>query len=230
MTHPKHNLIQTFLTRGLLWSVPVGLTLWLIGFAFKIADNILGPFTSLLLNFLLPDWLLVGPLADGHSPLVSFFLLMLLLTLLGGFVSWRYGERMVRFLDSWLKKLPGLGFLYRSIRSMADHFDSGSPFERVVLIPYPHAGLFTIAFVAGHVQLKDEAGKETAYLKVVVPNPPTGVQGIVMVPEKDARDVPLSVEDGIGFYMSLGTVSPPMLELGKKHQKGVHLIAAAYRP
>lgn len=215
------TLIQAYWLKGLIWSIPMVLTLWILSVVFSIADRIMGPVTRTLLNALLPDWLLVGPIAGGESPIVSFVLLALLLTILGGFVSWRYGENLVRAVDSVIKRVPGVGLIYRSTRTIAEFFDGSkpSPFERVVLVPYPHPGVYTVAFVAGHATIKDLTGKDTDCLKVVIPNPPTGVQGIVLVPEHLARDTCLTVEEGIQFYVSLGMVSPPVITVEEAPEK-----------
>ena len=46
-------------------------------------------------------------------------------------------------------RIPGIGFVYRNTRKMAEFFDGSknTPFERVVLVPYPHKDVLTIAFV-----------------------------------------------------------------------------------
>jgi uncharacterized membrane protein len=212
------QLVRQYLLKGLAWSVPALLTIWLVSLVFNIADKFLGPVTSMLLRTLLPDFLLVGPFANGESSFVSFLLMLLLLTVLGAFVSWRYGERIVRGVESLIVRIPGIGFVYRNTRKMAEFFDGSknTPFERVVLVPYPHKDVLTIAFVAGHTLIKWGESSEESYLKVVVPNPPTGVQGIVLVPERMAVDTSMTVEEGLQHYVSLGMVSPAVLTVSAR--------------
>lgn len=211
------ELAKKYMVRGLVWSVPTILTLWLASIVFGIADRIMGPVTRLLLGAL-PDALHVGPFANGESPLISFILFLLVLSLLGALVSARWGERIVRGVEGFIMKLPGVGFVYRNTRKMSEFFDGskGTPFERVVMVPYPHPGIFTKAFVAGKTTVTVDGGAEQVFLKVVIPNPPTGVQGICLVPERDCIDLPMSVEEGIQFYVSLGMVSPERLDLKTK--------------
>ncbi|MBX9691334.1 MAG: DUF502 domain-containing protein [Cyanobacteria bacterium] len=209
------EIIRTFFLKGLVWSVPAILTLWLLSVVSNLADSFMGPVTKALLNALVPDWLLVGPLANGESPFVSLLLLVVLLAMIGGFISWRWGERIARAIDTFFAKLPGLGFVYRSTRVIANFFDGSkaSPFERVVLVPYPHKDVYTLAFVAGQTTIKQLDGKEEVFLKVVVPNPPTGIQGLIFVPKHLVLDVPLTVADGLQFYISAGMVSPPVIAI-----------------
>jgi len=209
------DLIRKCLLRGLVLSGPGIITIWLLSLIFDLADKVVGPITRTIIS-LIPQWLHFGPLADGKSPFLSFLLLLGIMTVLGAFVSWRFGERIVRGVEGLIVKIPGIGLVYRNTRKMASFFDSdkGSPFERVVLIPYPHKDIYTKAFVAGKSTLVWKDGKQDVYLKVVVPNPPTGVQGICLVPERLAIDLPtMSVEDGLQFYVSLGVVAPEKLEL-----------------
>lgn len=209
------DLIRKCLMRGLILSVPGIFTIWLLSIIFDVADKVMGPFTRGLIDLLVPAWLHVGPLANGESPLLSFLLLLLMLTVLGGFVSWRWGARIVSWFESLIMKVPGIGFIYRNTRKMAAFFDleKGSPFKRVVLIPYPHADILTKAFVSGETAMVFADGTEEVYLKVVVPNPPTGVQGICLVPERLCIDIEMTVEEGLQFYVSLGVVAPEKLKL-----------------
>jgi len=212
-------LIRKCLMRGLILSVPGIFTIWLLSIVFGVADKVVGPLTRGLIDLIVPAWLQVGPLANGESPLLSFLLLLLILTVLGGFVSWRWGARIVRWFEKQVMRIPGIGFIYRNTKKMAAFFDleKGSPFERVVLIPYPHADILTKAFVSGKTTMVYADGTEEVYLKVVIPNPPTGVQGICLVPERLCINIEMTVEEGLQFYVSLGVVAPenPKLPLNK---------------
>ena len=180
------ELILKYLKRGLVLSGPAILTIWLLSMIFGVADKIVGSFTRTLISIVVPEWLQVGPLANGESSFLSFILLLAIMTVLGAFVSWRYGALIVRGGESLVLKIPGVNILYRNARKLSAFFDSenGTPFERVVMIPYPHKDVYTKAFVAGKTTVQWSDGVEQVMLKVVVPNPPTGIQGIVMVPEE----------------------------------------------
>lgn len=207
--------IQKYLLKGLVWSIPALLCAWLITLVFNLADTIMGSVTTMLLTTLLPESWLVGPIANGQSPILSFILLAFVMTVIGALVSWRYGELIVRNLEGLVIRIPGVGLIYRNARKMTEFFDGGkgTPFERVVLIPYPHKELYTLAFVAGKIDFAYEGGPTVPCIKAVVPNPPTGVQGIVLVPESLVKEVPMSVEEGIQFYVSVGMVSPTVIPM-----------------
>ncbi|MBX3073448.1 DUF502 domain-containing protein [Candidatus Obscuribacterales bacterium] len=209
------ELVLRYLKRGLVLSGPAILTIWLLSMIFGLADKIVGSFTRTLISIVVPEWLQVGPLANGESAFLSFILLLAIMTVLGAFVSWRYGAIIVRGGESLVLKIPGVNILYRNARKLSAFFDSenGTPFERVVMIPYPHKDVYTKAFVAGKTTVQWSDGVEQVMLKVVVPNPPTGIQGIVMVPEELAIELPMTVEEGLQYYVSLGVVAPERLKL-----------------
>jgi uncharacterized membrane protein len=209
------ELILKYLKRGFVLSGPAMLTIWLLSLIFGVADKVVGPFTRTLISAVVPEWLQIGPLANGESPFLSFLLLLAIMTVLGAFVSWRFGASMISGAEGVVVKIPGVGILYRNARKLSAFFDAenGTPFERVVMIPYPHKDVYTKAFVAGKTTLVWADGVEQVMLKVVVPNPPTGIQGIVMIPEHLAIDLPMSVEEGLQYYVSLGVVAPERLKL-----------------
>lgn len=221
MALPKQTgeLIKKFMLRGLVFSVPLLFTLWVLNLVSGVADTVVGPLTRVLLRIvasIVPEALHVGPLASGEWPFLSLLLLLFLLTVLGGFISWRYGARIANWVDGKLMKSPGVGFLYRNARKMSEFFDlaKGSPFQRVVLIPYPSPHVLTVAFVSGQITVEWEGGTEKVYLKVVVPNPPTGIQGIGWIEERFCKDIPgMTVEDGLQYYVSLGVVAPERIHV-----------------
>ncbi len=212
---PSKEFFRTILQKGLVWTVPALLTLWLISVVCNVADVIMGPITRTLLRTLVPEWLLVGPISNGESPIISLLLLVLLLAMIGGFVSWRYGELIARTIDRWISSFPGIGFIYRSTRTIANVFDGtkASPFQRVVLVPYPNEHVYTLAFAVGPTIIRHLDGKDEEVLRVVVPNPPTGLQGIIFVPKSKVKDVNMPVAAGLQFYLSAGMVAPDVINI-----------------
>jgi uncharacterized membrane protein len=210
-------LLQKYLLRGLALSIPGIITISLLTAVCGLADKLLGPFTRLFIRIVVPSWMLVGPFKDGDSSLLSFIFLLVLLTTGGAFVSWKYGERMVRAFEGLLIAVPGIGYIYQSTQKLSEVLDTSkkNAFQRMVLIPYPHAGCLTIGFVSGTTVI-GQNGQEVVHLRVVIPAPPTGVQGIVLVKESDAIDIPMDVDDGIQFYVSLGTVAPERIDISEE--------------
>lgn len=205
--------IKRILWRGLLWSIPLGLTVWLASIVLNVADTIMGPISRGLMRTLLPQSLLDGPFVNGHVPGLSLLLLVVGLAFIGSFISLRWGKSILQFIEDRFQQLPLVGTVYRSVRRISDMFANTdvARFEGVVLVPYPHPGVFTLAFVTGRVQIPDADGTMQTYLKTVIPNPPTGIQALPLIPEAMARFVDMTIEDGIQFYISVSMVCPQQL-------------------
>ena len=207
------EIIKKILWRGLLWSIPLGLTVWLASMVFRLADTIMGPISRGLVRMLVPESWLVGTFANGHVPGMSLVLLVVALALIGSFISLKWGKTILQFIEDRFQQLPIVGVVYRSVRRISDMFANTdvARFEGVVLVPYPHPDVFTVAFVTGRVQIPAADGTMRTYLKTVTPNPPTGIQALPLIPESMARFVDMTIEDGIQFYISVSMVCPPQL-------------------
>jgi uncharacterized membrane protein len=80
----------------------------------------------------------------------------------------------------------------------------GTQFSRVVLIEYPRKGIHSYAFATGHVS-RSPRGLPEPLLKVFVPSTPNPTTGyFLLVPEEDAIDTGLSVEEAFKLIISAG--------------------------
>lgn len=197
-----------YFVRGLFFSLPPAITIWVVSFAFGLVDAWLGPATDALVRLIVPESLLVGPFQDGHIPGLSFLLLVLLLVFVGAFASWTIGERLLRLLDSFIIKVPVVGAIYKGVRKIGDLFTGTKelPFQKVVILPFMGNGNYTLGFVTGSTINKADG---RVYLRVAVPTPPNPVSCIlVIVPEDRTEDAGMTVAEGLQFCMSLGMVGP----------------------
>jgi uncharacterized membrane protein len=80
----------------------------------------------------------------------------------------------------------------------------GTYFNRVVLIEYPRKGIHSYAFVTGQVARSPD-GLPERLLKVFVPSTPNPTTGyFLLVPEQDAIDTGLGVEEAFKLIISAG--------------------------
>lgn len=206
---------REILWKGLLWSIPLVLTIWLAGFVFSVADAVMGPLARALVRFFAPEALLQGSFSNGHVPGLSLILMVILLACVGSFVSFRWGKSIAHFMEAQIQRVPAVGAVYRNAKKISDFFENAesAKFEGVVLVPYPHPEVLTLAFVTGKVQVIDASGEATIYLKAVIPNPPTGIQALPLIPQSLARDPGMTIEDGIQFYLSVSMVAPKSIKI-----------------
>ncbi len=120
-------------------------------------------------------------------------------------------KRLINFGERILTRVPLVGIIYRSSKQLMEAFftPGKSHFNRVVLIEYPRAGLWSLAFVSSDTAplFNDATGLEM--INVFVPTTPNPTSGyLLMVPMSDARNVNLSIEEAFKVIISAGVVRP----------------------
>ncbi len=205
------STIKKLLGKGLFALLPVALTLWVVNFVFNLADGWFGPAVDAFVRAVIPSSLLVGPLAQGHIPGLAFFVLLVVLVMVGGFTSVAFGAYIFRKFDYLISLIPGAGLVYKSTRKVGDLFSNPheTPFQKVVIVPL--MGTKALALVSGRTVDKVTG---IPHLRVAVPTPPNPFSGLLfLVPEADCVDVEMTVEEGMQYFVSLGMVGPAEMSL-----------------
>ena len=89
--------------------------------------------------------------------------------------------------------------------------DSRQSFKTPVLVPFPQADIWTVAFVSGNIPAAIAASlpEGERYLPVYVPTTPNPTGGYyIMVRQRDIRPLSMSVDDALKYVISLGMVMP----------------------
>jgi len=198
--------LRTYLLTGLAVLAPSAITLWVLYRLLNWVDNLLGRY----LRFEALDYHRIPGLG-----LVATLLLLMVV----GFVAARLGQGpLARFWDRLLLRIPGVGIVYGSTKSLGEAFLSQKEetFRKVVLIQWPHPGVWRVGFLTGHVapELKQRLGEDVSC--VFVPHTPNPASGFVhYVPKKDLVMLDWQVEDGLKVVVSGGVVQPGMTPPGE---------------
>jgi len=110
-----------------------------------------------------------------------------------------------------LTRIPGVGLVYGSTRSLGEAFlnHTEQPFKQVVLVPWPSPGVWRVGFITGRPgpDLSRRLGED---LEVVfVPHSPNPASGFVhYFPRKDVIRLDWPIEDGLKVIISGGVVQP----------------------
>lgn len=200
--------LRRYFLAGLLAFAPIGITLWAIVWIIQRLDNLLLPH---LIHLFLPSLQKTPDL----PPLVGAVFTLLVILLAGVVVRHLFGSELVRLGERILSRVPVAGSIYAGVKQLFEAViassNSRSGFTRVVLIEYPRAGLYGLAFVTGPARgaLAEAAGTKRL-LNCFVPTTPNPTSGFyLLVPEEDVVDLQISVEDAFKVIMSAGLVSPP---------------------
>jgi uncharacterized membrane protein len=145
--------------------------------------------------------------------ILAFLLLVLAIAIIGVIARSSIVARwLIRSGEEFLARLPLINKIYSATRQVSQAIlgEKRSNFTGVVLLEYPRRGLWCIGLVsgvaAGEVQKKTE-DKVIGVFLPTTPNPTSGL--FVLMPEKDAIPLKMSIEEALTMIVSGGVVTPP---------------------
>tara|TARA_Y100001947_G_C10319821_1_gene295638 strand:+ start:307 stop:891 length:585 start_codon:yes stop_codon:yes gene_type:complete len=183
---------------GLLAIVPVALTFYILKVVFTVLDNLTSPIFKRM---------------DIYIPGLGILLTLLLVYLLGIFVTNVLGKRFLHWLETLIKNIPLVNTIYKTIKQIIQAFTGTAEkkFQSVVFIEYPRKDLWTLAFVTG--ESKNDKDVEFYHLFVpTTPNPTSGV--FIIIPKNDSIETELNVEEALKSVISGGMLAPKQHNLG----------------
>ena len=183
---------------GLLAIVPVALTFYILKVVFTVLDNLTSPIFKRM---------------EIYIPGLGILLTLLLVYLLGIFVTNVLGKRFLHWLETLIKNIPLVNTIYKTIKQIIQAFTGTAEkkFQSVVFIEYPRKDLWTLAFVTG--ESKNDKDVEFYHLFVpTTPNPTSGV--FIIIPKNDSIETELNVEEALKSVISGGMLAPKQHNLG----------------
>lgn len=191
--------MRKYFITGLLVLVPLAITAWVLHLVISSMDQ------SLLL---IPEkWLPKERRISGLGTILTVLIVFLTGLLTNNLV----GNFMVRQWEKLLHRIPVVSSLYGSVKQVSDTLfsDSGNAFRKAVLVPYPHAGSRTIAFLTGAPATEVQKHLDDEYISVYVPTTPNPTSGFfLMMPKKDVIELDMSVDAALKYIVSMGVVVP----------------------
>jgi uncharacterized membrane protein len=205
---PGQRLQRLFLT-GLLTLLPIWLTWVVVKFVFGLLSGLSRPVVDPALDSLAA--LNPGALAWLEDPWVGTAIALVAtvaVILLSGWLARRvFGQRMLRWFEALVARVPLASTIYGSARKLLDILQTQPDgTQRVVLIEFPHDQMKSVGFVTRVI--RDQAtGRELAAVYVpTTPNPTSGYLEIVPVEKVTPTD--WTVDQAMSFIISGGAVSP----------------------
>jgi len=100
--------------------------------------------------------------------------------------------------------------IYSSVKGLAESaFSQDSAFRKVVLIPYPRAGVWSIGFLTADNlgEISEKTGVPSVCVFIpTTPNPTSGF--IVIVPRAEVIELAMNVDAAMKMIVTLGVVAP----------------------
>ncbi len=216
MRNPFLTHLRSKLVRGLLLVLPLVITVWLLGLLFDIVNRNVTPWVRrLVLRLGIEE--LEGVLARLGIPVMSLFLTVAVIYLVGLLASNLAGRRIGSAFESVILRIPVVNSVYGSARQLLDAFSMGGKrtFSKVVILEYPRLGVWTVGFLTTEVEHRlpmPGSSRGESSVPVFLPTTPNPTSGwMVLVPTGDLRVLDMTVEEGIKFVVSGGIVGPPDL-------------------
>jgi len=194
--------MKRYLIAGLLVWVPLGITMWVLHFLVTSLDSIL----LLLPETARPETLL-GFYIPGIGVVVSFLILLVTGVATANFL----GLRLLRAWESVLIRIPFVKSIYSSVKQVSDTLlsDQGNAFRKALLVEFPHAGSWTIAFQTGSPAPAVAARLDGEHVSVYVPTTPNPTSGyFVIVPRNRVHELDMTVDEALKYIISMGVVAP----------------------
>jgi uncharacterized membrane protein len=203
--------VKKYILAGLLTWLPLAITVWVLLSVLGLLNNTFGTVlsaTQAVLPHSAHAWL--GGLRDVPGLGVVVMVLSLLLT--GMFVTNIFGQWALRQWDALMNRIPIVKSIYSSVKQVSDTLfsSSGNAFREAVLVQYPHAGSWTIAFVTGKPSGEVADHLDGEHVSLYVPTTPNPTSGFfLIVPRQAVHTLHMSVDEALKYIISMGVVSPP---------------------
>lgn len=195
------TIVKRRFVSGLLVTVPLIVTYFVLGFLFGALDGVLNPVMRDLLGYDIP----------GLGAIMA-----VLLILLAGIITTNFiGARLYHYGDRLLGRMPLVRIIYTAAKQLIDSIlaPRERAFSEVVLVEYPRRGLYVIGFLS-HKCTVQHGGDEEKMAMVFIPSTPTPVSGlVVVVPVADIHPVDISVETAIKIMVSGGIAGPESMKM-----------------
>jgi uncharacterized membrane protein len=178
------------------------ITIWVLSLLVGIMDQTL---------LLLPaEWRTEGWLGV-HIPGLGALLTLVVVFATGALAANMIGQRMVRFWEGVLQRIPVVNSLYTGVKQISDTLfkPGGQAFRKALLVEWPSPGTWTIAFLTGQPGGDVVNHLRGDYVSIYVPTTPNPTGGyFVMVPRSKVVELDMSVDEALKYIISMGVATP----------------------
>ncbi|MCM8818026.1 MAG: DUF502 domain-containing protein [Candidatus Omnitrophica bacterium] len=176
---------------GLIFIIPISLSIWILFKIFIFLENILGNFFKRFFT-------------NIYTPGVGLVSLVILIFLVGFLANNFFGKKVLNLIETLFENIPVLNKIFVFIKNIVKKIIEKKTdlFKGVVKFKMLDDS-YTIGFLTGEEEI------EAGYVSVFIPTVPNITTGIViMVPKDKVEKINISVEDALKIMVSMGIFSP----------------------
>ncbi len=190
---------------GLVAVVPIAGSLIILLWLFNMV-------TDVLLPGFVREQLETLPYPEFLFRVLALVIFVALVTMVGWVTRLVVGKRLQTMMETLLGRVPLLNKVYAFMKEVSHTMLGGKKtmFQRVVLVEYPRAGLYSLGFVTNEFGGEAEAKTGKELISVFFPTTPNPTSGwLALIPRDEVRALDMSVAEAIKMIISGGTIVPP---------------------
>lgn len=189
--------IRKYLITGLLVSLPLVITVYLLVLLYSVTDNLFGT---------LIEWIF-----GRRIPGAGLVLTVAIVLGVGIVAANVIGRRILNLFEQLFTRIPLVRNIYNAVKQLVDAFtlQDRPGFKQAVLVPFPSEGIWSVGFLTHDAP---ELLEQVLDLDVVtvfvptVPNPTTGF--FISVPRSSVKPLDVSLEEAFKMMLSAGAIMP----------------------
>lgn len=206
------NFLKVLFVNGLFTIIPLGLTLFVLNFAYNFTYKMLAPLRGL-----------IPPILHG-IPGMEFFIATGIIMTIGALLRFFLIDAILEHFEQAITQIPLVRIVYSAAKMLVNFFKmptAATTDRRVVLIQYPRAGNYHLAFLLesaedSYQKIVPEQWKKSAnekFVKVFMPNSPNPTTGYFFIlPEAEIVHTDITFEEAIKTLVSCGLITPESLK------------------
>ena len=202
--------MKKYFIAGILVWAPLAVTIWVISWGLGLLDGVFGSVMHAII-VVLPNSATSDVQHFRDIPGVGILIVIAIIMLTGLIAISFAGQWWLKVWDKFVHRIPIVRSIYSSVKQVSSTLFSGSgqAFSKALLIRYPHADSWAIAFQTGIPAKEVTAKLGEDYVNVFLPTTPNPTSGFFMiVPRSMTIELEMSVEEALKHIVSMGSVPP----------------------
>ncbi|WP_141266176.1 DUF502 domain-containing protein [Thermodesulfovibrio sp. Kuro-1] len=184
---------------GLIVTIPVAISIFILIQLFKIIDGLLGPIYDYIFG--------------RHIAGLGFLTALILVFVVGVISTNVFGKKLLDQIEKLLfLKIPIFKSLYSSLKQLIDAFspENKTSFQKFVIVEYPRKDSFVFGFQTKECILK-ENDMEKKLISVYIPTNNLYLGEVVLFEPESVIHTNIPVQEGIKIILSGGIAAPQII-------------------
>lgn len=184
---------------GLIVTIPVAISIFILIQLFKIIDGLLGPIYDYIFG--------------RHIAGLGFVTALILVFIVGVISTNVFGKKLLDQIEKLLfLKIPIFKSLYSSLKQLIDAFspENKTSFQKFVIVEYPRKNSFVFGFQTKECTLK-ENNMEKKLIAVYIPTNNLYLGEVVLFEPESVIHTNIPVQEGIKIILSGGIAAPQII-------------------